>query len=144
MKPLLIVLFILIVIPLGELFVLIEVGRNIGAFPTIGLAIFTAVLGLTLLKKQGREVISRINIALKKQEAPTTESMEAIILIFCGVLLITPGFITDIIGFLGLIPLIRYKLCLLFLRNSKNTRTGRRQTEKSTTTIEGDYTVDKD
>ena len=93
MNPLLLVLLILIVIPLGELFVLIEVGRSIGALSTIALAIFTAVLGLYLLKQQGRDVASRINDALRHQVVPTLESMEALILLFCAILLITPGFI---------------------------------------------------
>jgi UPF0716 protein FxsA len=138
MNPLLLVLLILIVIPLGELFVLIEVGKSIGALSTIGLAIFTAILGLSLLKQQGRDVLSRINNALRHQVVPTLEGMEALILLFCGILLITPGFITDILGFLGLIPLIRQIICARFSPESGNS------TVKNSKTIEGSYTIDED
>ena len=137
-------LFILIVIPLGELFVLIEVGRSIGALSTIALAIFTAVLGLYLLKQQGRDVASRINDALRHQVVPTLESMEALILLFCAILLITPGFITDIVGFLALIPMIRQAICAYFLPTSKNPTVRKSGTNEDARTIEGRYTIDED
>ena len=144
MNPLLLVLLILIVIPLGELFVLIEVGRSIGALSTIALAIFTAVLGLYLLKQQGRDVASRINDALRHQVVPTLESMEALILLFCAILLITPGFITDIVGFLALIPMIRQAICTYFLPISKNPTVRKSDTNGNARTIEGRYTIDED
>jgi UPF0716 protein FxsA len=144
MNPLLLVLLILIVIPLGELFVLIEVGRSIGALSTIALAIFTAVLGLYLLKQQGRDVASRINDALRHQVVPTLESMEALILLFCAILLITPGFITDIVGFLALIPVIRKAICACFLPISKNPTVRKSDTNENARTIEGRYTIDED
>ena len=144
MNPLLLVLLILIVIPLGELFVLIEVGRSIGALSTIALAIFTAVLGLYLLKQQGRDVASRINDALRHQVVPTLESMEALILLFCAILLITPGFITDIVGFLGLIPTIRQTICAHFLPKSKNPTVRISDANENSRTIEGRYTIDED
>ena len=144
MNPLLLVLLILIVIPLGELFVLIEVGQSIGALSTIALAIFTAVLGLYLLKQQGRDVASRINDALRHQVVPTVESMEALILLFCAILLITPGFITDIVGFLALIPVIRKAICACFLPISKNPTVRKSDTNENARTIEGRYTIDED
>lgn len=144
MNPLLLVLLILIVIPLGELFVLIEVGQSIGALSTIALAIFTAVLGLYLLKQQGRDVASRINDALRHQVVPTVESMEALILLFCAILLITPGFITDIVGFLALIPVIRQAICAHFLPISKNPTVRKSDTNENARTIEGRYTIDDD
>ena len=144
MNPLLLVLLILIVIPLGELFVLIEVGRSIGALSTIALAIFTAVLGLYLLKQQGRDVASRINDALRHQVVPTLESMEALILLFCAILLITPGFITDIVGFLGLIPVIRQAICARFLPKSGNATAKKTDASKDSKTIEGHYTIDEE
>ena len=144
MNPLLLVLLILIVIPLGELFVLIEVGQSIGALSTIALAIFTAVLGLYLLKQQGRDVASRINDALRHQVVPTLESMEALILLFCAILLITPGFITDIVGFLALIPVIRQAICAHFLPISKNPTVRKSDTNENARTIEGRYTIDED
>ena len=144
MNPLLLVLLILIVIPLGELFVLIEVGRSIGALSTIALAIFTAVLGLYLLKQQGRDVASRINDALRHQVVPTLESMEPLILLFCAILLITPGFITDIVGFLGLIPMIRQTICAHFLPKSKNSTVRKSDANENSRTIEGRYTIDEE
>ena len=99
---LLIVLFILV--PLAELYVIFQVGEAIGAIPTILLLAADSLLGAWLMKSQGRVVWRRFNAALAEGRAPTREVFDGVLVIFGGAFLITPGFITDVIGFLLLLP----------------------------------------
>jgi UPF0716 protein FxsA len=99
---LLVVLFI--VVPLVELYVIIEVGRAIGVLPTIGLLFLDAVLGAMLLRSQGRAVWRRFNLALNEGRVPARETFDGAMVIVGGTLLLTPGFVTDIGGLLLLLP----------------------------------------
>ena len=103
--PILVVLFI--VIPLVELFVILQVGGWIGVLPTIGLVLLTGVLGAALASSQGRAVWARFNAALAEGRMPGREIFDGAMVIFGGALLLTPGFITDIVGILLLIPATR-------------------------------------
>jgi UPF0716 protein FxsA len=100
--PLLVLLFI--VVPLAELFVIIEVGQAIGVPATIGLLFLDSVLGAVLLRSQGRAVWRRFNLALAEGRVPARETFDGAMVIFGGALLLTPGFITDVFGLLLLIP----------------------------------------
>nr|WP_299599656.1 FxsA family protein [uncultured Microbulbifer sp.] len=104
MRPLLL-LFILL--PILEMWVLISVGEEIGALPTIGLVLLTAVIGLALLKRQGISTVMRAQQKMQAGEMPAKEMAEGIFLAVGGALLLTPGFITDTIGFACLIPGVR-------------------------------------
>jgi|AntRauTorckE6833_2_1112554.scaffolds.fasta_scaffold04747_4 UPF0716 protein FxsA len=100
-------LTIFILVPILEIYVLISAGKIIGIWPTIGLIILTGMAGAYLLRTQGADVLSRINIALNRGELPTEELIDGA-MIFCGGLtLLTPGFCTDIFGFAMLLPLTR-------------------------------------
>ena len=99
---LLILLFILV--PLAELYVIFQVGEAIGPIPTILLLAADSLLGAWLMKSQGRAVWRRFNAALAESRAPTREVFDGVLVIFGGAFLITPGFITDVIGFLLLLP----------------------------------------
>ncbi|MEQ8235103.1 MAG: FxsA family protein [Gammaproteobacteria bacterium] len=110
MPVFLVLLLLLIGIPLTELYVLIKVGRAIGAGTTIGLVILTAVLGAWLLRLQGLATLARVRSALEAGELPAIELVEGLILLFTAVLLLTPGFITDAIGFAVLLPGVRRAL----------------------------------
>ena len=103
--PIFLILFI--VIPVAEMWVLIEVGSYIGALPTIGLVLLTAVIGLALLRQQGLSTLLRANQRMQAGEIPAQEMAEGIFLAVGGALLLTPGFITDTVGFACLIPGIR-------------------------------------
>lgn len=103
--PILVVLFI--VIPLIELFVILQVGGWIGVLPTIALVLLTGVLGAALASSQGRAVWGRFNEALSEGRMPGREIFDGAMVIFGGALLLTPGFITDILGILLLIPATR-------------------------------------
>ncbi|WP_461481460.1 FxsA family protein [Porticoccus sp.] len=104
-------LFLLfIVMPIVEMWLLITVGQQIGALPTIGLVLLTAVVGLSLLRQQGFATLFRARSKLDAGELPAMEVAEGLILAVCGALLLTPGFVTDMLGFAGLVPLLRRRL----------------------------------
>ncbi len=102
-----------IIIPLVELYVIIAVGEEIGALWTVILVLLTAVIGVNLLRFQGMSTLMRAQRNMAQGTIPAMEMAEGIALAVAGVLLITPGFITDSIGFLLLLPgsrqaIIRY------------------------------------
>jgi len=99
-----VLIFLLIVVPLVELFVIIEIGQLIGVWPTIGLLLASAILGGLMLRSQGRVVWARFNKALAERRVPHREVMDGALVIFGGALLLTPGFVTDVVGMLCLLP----------------------------------------
>lgn len=109
-----------IVVPLAELYVIIRVGQWIGAGPTIALLLLDSVLGAVLLRHQGRAAWRRFNHAMAERRVPHREVFDGAMIIFGGALLLTPGFITDVLGVLCLIPpsrdMIRRLLTLVALR----------------------------
>jgi UPF0716 protein FxsA len=96
-----------IAIPLVELYFIIVVGDMIGAFWTVILVLLTAVIGINLLRFQGMSTLKRAQRNMEQGQIPAMEMMEGVALAVAGVLLITPGFITDSIGLLCLIPASR-------------------------------------
>jgi UPF0716 protein FxsA len=102
--PLLALVAIFIVVPLVELYVILKVGDAIGAVWTILLLAADSVLGSLLLRAQGRSVWGRFNDALAAGRMPHREVMDGVLVIFGGAFLITPGFLTDIVGLILLIP----------------------------------------
>ena len=101
-------LFLLfIIMPIAEMWLLIDVGGVIGAVPTIGLVFLTAAIGFALLRKQGFETLSRGNWKMQQGQLPAQEMAEGLMLAVSGALLLTPGFVTDAIGFAGLTPAFR-------------------------------------
>lgn len=97
-------LLLFLLVPLVEIYILIEVGREIGALTTIGLCVLTAVVGAALLRIQGLQTLTRAQENLSRGEIPAIEMFEGMALAFGGALLLTPGFATDTLGFLCLIP----------------------------------------
>jgi UPF0716 protein FxsA len=102
MLPLLVLLFI--VVPIAELFVIIQVGEAIGVLPTIALLIADSILGSLLMRSQGRAAWRRFNAALAEGRIPHREVLDGALVIFGGALLLTPGFLSDILGLLCLLP----------------------------------------
>ena len=96
-----------IVLPILEMYILIEVGGFIGALNTIGLVLLTALLGLMLLRQQGFRTLLNARNKLMQAELPTEEIVTGIFLAVGGALLLTPGFVTDFIGFMCLLPFTR-------------------------------------
>jgi UPF0716 protein FxsA len=101
--PLLLV-FVFIVVPIAELYVLLQVGQAIGVLPTIALLILDSVLGSWLMRSQGRAAWLRFNRALAEGRVPGREVIDGVLIIFGGALLVTPGFLTDILGLILLLP----------------------------------------
>ena len=102
MFPLFAILFL--VIPLIEIYLLIQVGQVIGAGWTIFLVVATAVIGVWLLRLQGLSTLMRALEKMRGNELPAAEILEGMGLVVAGALLLTPGFFTDSIGFLLLFP----------------------------------------
>lgn len=103
-----VLLVLFIVVPLLELYVIIEVGGAIGVPATIALLFADSVLGAMLLRSQGRAVWQRFNNALAENRMPAREVFDGAMVIVGGTLLLTPGFITDVVGLLLLLPPTRH------------------------------------
>lgn len=108
----LILLLIIVGVPIVELMLLIEVGGRIGAIYTVGLVIFTAAIGVTLVRLQGYSALARAQASLDENRLPVGEAVDGVFLLMAGGLLLFPGFITDAIGLLLLIPMVRRGLGL--------------------------------
>src|SRR6476660_5559407 len=93
-----------IVVPIVELWVIIEIGSLIGVWPTIALLLADAVLGSLLLRHQGRGAWRRFNAAIAERRFPGREVADGLLIAVGGTLLLTPGFLTDIVGAILLIP----------------------------------------
>ena len=93
--------------PIIEIWVLIEVGSAIGAFSTVALVVLTAIIGTAMLRVQGLAVLSRLRAQMAARQLPATEIVEGAMLMVGGALLLTPGFVTDAIGFCCLVPASR-------------------------------------
>ena len=112
------ILFILfLIIPLIEIAILIEIGRFFGAAYTIALVIGTAALGAALFRQQGLSTLAKVQMSMQQGDLPATELIEGLMLLIAGALLLTPGFFTDVFGFLVLIPPLRNKIAQSLLIN---------------------------
>ena len=98
------ILLLIIIIPVIEIYLLIKIGSEIGAIYTILLIFTTAVVGVYYAKYEGLNTLKSGFIQLKKNEAPTFEMLSGAAIAFAAVLLIIPGFVTDIFGFLLIFP----------------------------------------
>jgi UPF0716 protein FxsA len=132
--PLLILLFI--VIPIAELYVILKVGDLIGILPTIALLVADSLLGAWLLKSQGRTVWRRFQETMQAGRVPHRELFDGVLVIFGGAFLITPGFLTDIVGVLLLLPPTRALVRRWLIRRGGrmfgiSVATGRRSTPAS-------------
>src|SRR4051812_22356805 len=116
MPLLLILLFILV--PIAELYVIIQVGEAIGVWWTILLLIADSVLGSMLMRSQGRAAWRRFNAAVAEGRVPGREVLDGVLVIFGGALLLTPGFLTDVFGLLFLIPPTRALVRGLLVRRA--------------------------
>jgi len=142
MKTMQILFIAFLIVPFVEIYVLLQVGGVIGAFPTILLVVFTAVLGAWLLRRQGFATWQRFQSALAQGEIPAYEMIEGPILLVGGALLLTPGFFTDMLGFACLIPTLRRKIAQYIIEHHLlQTQVGSvfQQARNSQTIIEGEY-----
>lgn len=97
-------LLLFILVPALEILVLLQASEAIGLLPTFGVVILTGVAGAYLARQQGLGVLRRINADMREGRAPTGRLLDAAMILIGGVLLLTPGFLTDALGFLLLLP----------------------------------------
>ena len=108
------------IIPMVELAILIRVGSYLGFFNTITIVILTAVIGAYMVKMEGIGVLSRIQQSMQGGVFPEDELVNGMLILVAGALLLTPGFFTDIIGFLMVFPFTRNYIREFVMRYIKN------------------------
>ena len=110
-----IMLLLLIIIPIAEYYLLVELGAWIGALNTIAIVIVSALVGLSFSRNQGKQIIVRIKNTTHQGQIPGRELVEAVLVVLGGFLLIFPGLITDLVGFILLFPFTRGLVVTLVL-----------------------------
>ena len=132
-----IIIAIFVLIPIIEISLFIEIGSIIGSFYTITLIFLTAIVGVFFVRQQGISTIQKLASQLRNLEAPVQTMFEGLVILIAGILLITPGFFTDALGFLGLIPVSR----IIFIKLVASYMLSRygNQNDQHDSTIEGDY-----
>jgi UPF0716 protein FxsA len=113
------IFLLFIIIPLGEMLLLFEVADQIGGLTTLGLVVLTAVVGIQILKQQGLSTFTRANQRIESGELPAQEIVEGLFLAVGGAFLLTPGFITDTLGFMFLIGPIRRYIVRALIKSGK-------------------------
>lgn len=106
-----------IVVPMAELLLLFEVAERIGGVTTLALVVTTAFIGVTILKRQGLGTLRRADLRMRQGQLPGQEIAEGMLLAFAGALLLTPGLITDAVGFTLLAPPARRALAQRMLKS---------------------------
>ncbi len=135
-------LLLFIIIPILEIYLLITVGGFIGALPTILIIISTAIIGSYLLRAQGIATIQKAQGNLLQGQLPAFELLEGILILTGGVLLLTPGFFTDTIGLIFLIPILRKYIILWWIKKKASAVTQPHPHQPST--LEGTYRREDD
>lgn len=118
-------LVLLIVGPLVELYLIIQVSHVIGGWETIALLVVEGVIGAWLLKRQGLSTMARISQALGAGRVPDRELVDGLLIVVAGSLMLAPGFIGDVVGYLLLLPPTRAPVRSLLLRRFRQGRHGR-------------------
>ena len=95
---------IFVVVTLAEIYVLVSVGQTIGGLSTVLLVVITAFIGSSLLRQQGWSTMAKAQQSMSEGRTPAMEMMEGVVILVSGILLLTPGFLTDALGLLGLMP----------------------------------------
>jgi UPF0716 protein FxsA len=97
-------LLLFTIVPLVELFLLVKLGTVVGVGPTVALVIFTGILGAWLARQQGLGVLRRLSEDLAKGRLPAEALIDGLLILIAGAVLLTPGLLTDALGFLLLVP----------------------------------------
>lgn len=146
---------IFVVVTLAEIYVLVSVGQAIGGLSTVLLVIITAFIGSSLLRQQGWSTMAKAQQSMADGRTPAMEMLEGVVILVSGILLLTPGFLTDGLGLLGLMPWSRHYFInhfleknaervfrsrnSVFIHRSDSTETKNKKDE----TIEGEFWEDK-
>lgn len=106
----------LLVVPLADAFLLVFVAGQIGAVPTVALVVLTALLGMLFVRAEGRHTLAKMQRAAARGEIPTNEAVDGGMLIAAGAFLLTPGLVTDALGFLLALPVTRIPIRMVLKR----------------------------
>ena len=135
-------------VPIVEMLILIEVSGLIGGLPTVALVVLTATIGVWLLRLEGLATMRRVQERMARAELPETELLEGAMLLMGGALLLTPGFVTDAIGFVCLVPVLRRPVARFLLARVLARVTvvgaGFRSPGQQDGVIDGEFTVHPD
>ena len=146
---------IFVVVTLAEIYVLVSVGQAIGGLSTVLLVVITAFIGTSLLRQQGWSTMAKAQQSMAKGRTPAMEMLEGVVILVSGILLLTPGFLTDGLGLLGLMPWSRHYFINHFLeKNAERVFKSRNSVfinrsattdskSKKDETIEGEFWEDK-
>ena len=138
----LLIAFILIFLtPFLEIFLIIEIGQHFGAINTIIMILATAILGTVLVRIEGLSTLSRIKASVQRGELPTIELISGGILIIAAVVLLTPGFITDVLGLVLMSPSLRRRVASM-VAQKLFTRQERRSGANSGKIIDTEFKVE--
>ena len=130
------VLILILSIPLVEIYLFIKIGSTIGAFNTIALILITAIVGVAYARYEGFNTLKSGMSQLLRNEVPLYEIISGAALTFAAILLILPGFATDILGLMLIIPVTRKIICKFF---SKRFQRNKQNSEQQKDFIEGEY-----
>ena len=148
MAPFPVFFLLFLLVPLVEIYFLIKVGGWIGALPTVALVVLTAVLGAALARQQGLATLQRLQQTIGRGEPPALEMIEGVLLLVGALLLLTPGFFTDLAGFACLFPFSRRWLALRAVKRMMVPPAGnpasRSPDGQQTRTIEGEFQREDD
>ena len=146
---------IFVVVTLAEIYVLVSVGQAIGGLSTVLLVVITAFIGTSLLRQQGWSTMAKAQQSMAEGRTPAMEMLEGVVILVSGILLLTPGFLTDGLGLLGLMPWSRHYFINHFLeknaervfKSRNSVFINRSETDepksKKDETIEGEFWEDK-
>jgi UPF0716 protein FxsA len=115
-----VLLLLFVIVPIVELYVIIQVGSWLGAGPTIGLLLLSCVVGVVLVKHQGLSVWARFRAQIDRGALPTDELVDGFLLLVAGALMIVPGFVTDVVGLVLLVPPLRRVVRNLLIRRYRD------------------------
>lgn len=137
-------LLVFIAVPLIEIGLFIQVGGWIGLWPTLAIVLLTAIAGTALVRSQGAQALAQLRTSFDDLRDPTEPLAHGAMILFSGALLLTPGFFTDFIGFLLLIPAVRKRVLAELKKrvNVQTVQTGGRWQAQDSGIIEGTYTED--
>jgi len=141
----LLILFILI--PIIEIGLFIQVGGVLGLWPTLAIVVLTAIIGTTMLRKQGVSTMARLQSSMQSGQSPVDPMVHGALILISGVLLLTPGFFTDGIGFLLLLPPVRAALIKWGAAKMMSggfgamNQANKHQQQNSNTVLDGEFSV---
>ncbi len=139
------ILFLLfIIVPIIEITVLMQVGELIGAWPTVAIVIISAWLGAKYVRQQGIATLQSVQTKMAQGEMPSSEIVTGLMLLVAGVLLVTPGFVTDIFGLLLLIPHVRQALASTVQQHIKTSQVSGAHFHSSSFTQTTGYTYENE